>query len=228
MIRIACALTLVTLSLAAAGANGEENLQPFTHLARIPAGSDTSSIRFQKAKIVQIPTTIAYTTNPEYCKELTFRGPSASMFCPSARPVNSVTAYEITFSVVGPPLASDEYGNTTFSFDVYFRPDELAPDVRQAISNGKPSRSDVAGSFQVSTSREFVQKIVIDEAESHLCPGNYMDGSWTISDANCKDQVHYKAIAAPSDYTTVRIDLSPIRAGLASGNKAATAIAANK
>jgi hypothetical protein len=226
MKRIAFALTLVTLNLAAGAARGEETLQPFTHVALIPADSDTGSIRFQKAKMVQIPTTIAYTTNPQYCKDLAFRDPDGSN-CSTARTGTPVTAYELTFSYVGHPLASDEYGNHNFTFWVYVRPDELAPDVLKAISNGKRSRSDLAGSFKVSTSRESVRKIVVDEAESHFCHGNYL-GGWTPSDANCKDQVHYKALAAPSDDITVRIDPSPVRAGLASANKAATAITRNK
>ena len=223
MKRIAFALTLVTLNFAAGAARGEETLQPFTHIARIPADSDTGSIRFQKAKMVQIPTTIAYTTNPEYCKDLAFRDPGGSLYCSSARSGTPATAYELTFSVVGSPLASDEYGNRNFTFEVYFRPDELAPDVRQAISNGKRSRRDVGGSFKVSTSREPVRKIVVDEAESHFCARNLLDGSWTTSDANCKDEVHYKAVAVPSDYITVRID--PAR--LTSAENAVTAITRN-
>jgi hypothetical protein len=97
----------------------------------------------------------------------------------------------------------------------------LAPDVRQAISNGKRSHSDAAGFFKISTSRKLVRNIVIDEAESHYCAGNFLDGSWTTSYPNCKDQIHYKALAAPSDYLTVRIDPAPARAGLASANHAA-------
>jgi hypothetical protein len=228
MKRIASALTLVTLNLAAGIVRGEEPLQSFTHVARIPADFDTGSIRFQKAKIVQIPTTIEYTTNPEYCKDLAFRDPGGSMYCSYARTGTPATAYELTFSVVGRPLASDEYGNRNFTFELYFRPDELASDVRWAISNGKRSRSDVAGSFKVSTTREPVRTIVVDETESHFCAGNYLDGSWTTSDAKCMDQVHYKAVTVPSDYITVRIDPSAMRAGLASANKTAAAIARNQ
>lgn len=55
------------------------------------------------------------------------------------------TAYELTFSVVGPPLASDEYGSRNFTFEVYFQPDELPPELRQAISSRKQVRSDAAG-----------------------------------------------------------------------------------
>jgi len=192
MKRIASALTLVTLNLATGAARGEETPQPFTHVAQIPADSDAGFIRFQKAKMVQIPTTIAYTTNPEYCKDIAVRDPGGSMYCSSARTGTPATAYELTFSVVGPPLASDEYGNRNFTFEVYFRPDELPPDVRQAISTRKRSRSDVAGSFNVSTNREPMRKIVVDEAKSHFCAGSLRDGSWTTSDASCKDQVHYK------------------------------------
>jgi hypothetical protein len=228
MKRIGSALTLVTLSLAAGAARGQENLQSFTHVARIPADSDTGSIRFQKAKMVRIPTTITSTTNLEDCKDLAFRDPGGSMYCSFARTGTPAAAYEITFSVVGPPLASDEYGNRSFTFEVYFRPDELAPDVRQAISNGKWSRGDLAGSFKVSTSREPERKIVIDEAESHFCARDFLYGSWTTSDANCKDQVQYKALDVPSDYVTVKIVPGPVRARLASANKAATAITRNK
>jgi hypothetical protein len=234
MKRIASALTLVTLNLATGAARAEEALQPFTHVAQIPADSDAGSIRFQKAKMVQIPTTITYTANPEYCKESAFRDPGGSMYCSFARTGTPATAYELTFSFTGSPLASDEFGNRNFTFTVYLRPDELPPDMRQAISaisaisRDKRSRSDIAGSFKMSTSREPVQKIVVDEAETHFCAGNFLDGSWTANDASCKDEVHYKALAVPSDYVTVRIDPSPVRAGLASANKAAAAIASNQ
>ena len=228
MKRIASALILVTLSLVAGAASREESLQPFTHVAQIPADSDTVSIRLLKAKVVRIPTTIAYTTNPEYCNDIVVRDPGGSMYCSFGKTGTPATAYELTFSLVGPPLASDEYGNRNFTFEVYFRPDELAPDVRQAISGGKQSRSDVAGSFKVTTSRELVRKIVVDEAESHFCAGNLLDGSRAISDPSCKDEVSYKTVAVPSDYTTVRIDQRAVRAGLASANKAAAAISPNK
>ena len=228
MKRIASALILVALNLAAGAARGEERLQSFTHVAQIPADSDTGSIRFQKAKMVEIPTTIAYTTDPEYCKDLAFRDPGGSMFCSFARARTPARAYEVTFSFVGPPLASDEFGNPNFTLTVYFRPDELPPDLRQAISNGKRSRSEVVGSFKVTTNREPVQKIVVDEVASHFCAVTLLDGSWMNSDANCKDRVHYKALTVPSESITVRIDHSPVRADLASANKATATIRRNK
>lgn len=71
--RFASALTLVTLNLAAGAARAEEPLLSFTHVARIPAGSDTGSIRFEKAKMVRIPTTVAYAGDSQYCSEIAFR-----------------------------------------------------------------------------------------------------------------------------------------------------------
>jgi hypothetical protein len=226
--RFVSALTLATLTLAAGVARGEEPRESFTHIAQIPSDSDTGSIRFQKAKMIQIPTTITYTTNPQYCQDLAFRDPGGSSYCSFGRLGTFVAAYELTFSVVGPPLISDEYGNRNFTFEVYFRPEELAPDVRQAISDGKRGRSDIAGSFKMSTSRKPVSQVAIDEANSRFCAGNLLDGSWTISDPKCKDQVRYRHFAAPSDYLTVRIDPSSVRAGLASANKTAAAIPANQ
>jgi hypothetical protein len=92
MKRIASALTLVTLSFAAGAARGEETLQPFTQVARIPADSDTGSIRFQEARMVQIPATVPLSTNPEYCNDLAFRDPGGSMYCWSAGTETPATA----------------------------------------------------------------------------------------------------------------------------------------
>jgi hypothetical protein len=145
------------------------------------------------------------------------------MYCSSARPAAPATAYELTFSVAGSPLASDEYGNRNFTFSVYFSPDELAPDVRQAIA-GKHSRGDIAGSFTVSPSRELVRKTMVDEAESHFCAGNSLGGSWITSDPHCTDLIRYKTVSAPTDYVAVRIDAGPARVGMAQANKAASVI----
>jgi hypothetical protein len=71
MNRNAIAFTLVTLSLASGIALGQESgKQPFTHVAWIPADSDTGTIRFETAKLVQVPTRIAYVMNSTYCREL--------------------------------------------------------------------------------------------------------------------------------------------------------------
>ena len=58
------------------------------------------------------------------------------MCCPYTQNMSPAPAYKVTYSFTGPPLASDEYGNRYFTFRVYFRPEELAPTVRRAISAG--------------------------------------------------------------------------------------------
>ena len=211
MLRNTIAFTLLTLSLVAGIASGQEtrdttitqDLQPFTHLARIPADSGEDTIRFEGAKMVRIPTRIASTMDPAYCE--TLRDSGGSMSCPAIETGSPATAYEITYSYIGQPLASDEFGGRNFTFQVYFRPVELAPRVRQALIR-KKNMADLAGYFEVSTMQEHVRRIAIDEAESHFCDGNYVDGTWTHSDAACQDEIHTTSIYGPSDYLTVRVE----------------------
>jgi hypothetical protein len=183
-----------------------EDLHPFTHFALIPVGSDVSTIRFENAKTVKVPTKITYTTDTDYCAELAFRDPGGSMYCPRMQTESLTTAYEITYSFRGQPLASDEYGNTHFTFHVYFRLGELAPEVRNALSTRKPGRADMAGYFTVTTSREPVQRVVIDETRSDLCDTILRDGSWTHTDLDCQNGIHYKTITTASDYIRVKVD----------------------
>ena len=103
MNRNTIALAMITLGLAASIALAREStniivtpparsgasvqirdLQPFTHLAQIPADSEKGTIRFETANMVQVPTRITYTMNPSYCEELAFRDPGGSMYCPAA------------------------------------------------------------------------------------------------------------------------------------------------
>ena len=221
MIRNTIAFTLLTLSLAAGIASGQEtrgttttrDLRPFTHLARIPADSGKDTIRFEGAKVVRVTARIASTMDPAYCAALAFRDPGGSMSCPAIETGSPATAYEITYSYIGQPLASDEFGGRNFTFQVYFRPDELAPRVRQALMK-KENRSDLAGYFEVSTVREQVRRIAIDEAKSRFCDGNYVDGTWTHSNAACQDEIHTTAIYGPSDYLTVGVEPVAALAGL--------------
>jgi len=79
------ALTMISLSLAASVAAGQEyrnttvtpassgafreqvkDSQPFTHVARVPADFNKGTIRFEGAKMVRVPTRIAYTMNSTY------------------------------------------------------------------------------------------------------------------------------------------------------------------
>jgi hypothetical protein len=140
-------------------------------------------------------------------------------------------AYEVTYSFVSQPLASDEYGNRNFTFQVYFRPDELAPEMRQALSAKKRNRADTVAYFTVNMYREPVRRIAIDEARSHFCDGSFQDGAWNHDNASCTDEISLKAIAVPSDFVTVRVDpvsARPGRAGLVSANAAPRPSASSK
>ena len=106
----------------------------------------------------------------------------------------------------GQPLASDEYGNRYLTFQVYFRPEELPPALRSAPSIGKMKRAELATYFNVTTSRTPVRTAVIDEANSSLCDGNYVDGNWIQKDPNCKDKVSFKTVIKRSEYITVQVD----------------------
>jgi hypothetical protein len=183
-----------------------EDLQPFTHFAYIPAGADLSTIRFEKAILGKVPSRILYTTDAGYCTGLAFRDPGGSIACPGARTEATVPAYEVTYSLTGEPLASDEYAGRNFTFSVYFRLNELAPDVQKALSGRKLSRSDAAAYFTVSTFRAAARRVAIDDKQSHFCEGNYADGMWTHTDAGCKDTISYTPVTAPSDYISVKVD----------------------
>src|SRR5215472_3470723 len=151
----------ITLAAAIGGAilvapmsAASEKQHAFTHVAFIPEGSDLNSVRFEKVKTVKIRATAADT---ESCEDLAARDHrSASAECPQADAMTS--AYEVTYSYSGQPMASDEYGNRHFTFQVYFRPDELSPAVRKVLSAAKPKRGEIARYFAVSTAPESRKK----------------------------------------------------------------------
>jgi hypothetical protein len=183
-----------------------EDLHPFTHLAFISADSDLESIRFEKVKATKVFTERKSTMDPGYCYDLQFRDPGGSMYCPYVQEESPALAYEVTYSFTGQPLASDEYGNRNFTFQVYFRPEELPQALQTAISRGKVKRAELATYFNVATSRLPVRSAVIDEANSSFCDGNYMDGNWIQKDPKCQDKVSVKTVTIPSDYITVRVE----------------------
>ena len=125
-------------------------LYPYTHLAYIAAGTDLTTIRFENARLIHIPTKIRYSTDTRQCMQAAFREPGGSMYCPYAETASPEAAYEITYSYHGPPLASDEHGQENFTFQVYFRPGELSPEARQAVAGKKPSRAKAAGYFRAT------------------------------------------------------------------------------
>jgi hypothetical protein len=103
------------------------DLQFFSHLARIPVDSNAGTIRFEKAKLVQVPTSIIYTMNQGYCDDLAFRDPGGSMYCQQTQTGSTATAYEVTYSYIGQPMSSDEFGNRN------------ALDARQPFLSGSPT-----------------------------------------------------------------------------------------
>jgi hypothetical protein len=213
---VAPAATLAIAAVVAPAQAGNRTVvvqdrDPFTHVARIPVGSELSSIRFQGAKVVTIPTKNRLTTDAHYCEEAARRDSGGSMFCPAAQPEAFTRALQVTYSYEGRPLASDESGNRRFTFSVYFRPEELGPAERELVLRRKGSREDAAGYFKVTTARGLEQRLVVDEGNSTFCEGTYVDGIWVHTNPNCEDNVTFKTTAVSPDYISVRVDPAPLR-----------------
>ena len=176
------------------GAVQTKQLQPYTHVARILAGSDVSSIRFQSLKAVKVDGAVR--TDNRYCEDQ-FRDPGGSIYCPMTTYGSPEPAYRVTYSYTGQPMASDEYGsgNTRYTFSVMFRPEELS-----AAMRGNPAEH-----FAIHTSREMIPEKAVDEAKSKFCEGYYHDGLWTPRDRSCLTTLVYKTVMIPSPYITVTV-----------------------
>jgi len=183
-----------------------QELRPFTHFARISADSDTATIRLEKIRSVRVPQLVQYTAHVAYCRDLASRDPGGSMYCPEPRTIGTAAAFEATYSYTGQPLASDEYHAGRYTFQVYFRPDELAPEVRTVIETGKWKATYLAEYFMLHTDPERVHRAVIDESQSKLCEGNFVDGNWTHTDPACRDRIAYTTATVLSGYLTVKVD----------------------
>jgi hypothetical protein len=182
-----------------------KDLEPFSHEAFIPAGSDLSSIRLERVKLVKAPTRLRLVNRGSYSEqEESFRDPGGSTYGPSVIVETTAEVYELNYSYTGQPLASDEYGGRNFTFSIYLRPEELGADVRQKLSKRKITPA-LAELFNVTASGLPQQRTVIDERNSRFCDGSYLDGGWVRTDRNCKDQIRVKTVAVPADYITVRI-----------------------
>jgi len=192
---------------ATAGVANQEQ-QPFTHSAYIPVNSDLGSIRFETVKAVEVRTAAVSTKDSSYCDQLAFREPGGSMFCSGRQEGPPVKAYEVTYSYMGQPLASDEQGVGRFTFRVYFRPDEVAAQIREGLGFKKQIREQTAAYFTVKTEREVERHMEIDEARSHFCPREFADGVWVKKESSCKDEISYKTGVGPSGLVTVTV--SPV------------------
>ena len=184
-----------------------QDLRPFTHFARIPADSDPATIRLEKIRSVRVPQLVQYTAHAAYCRDMAFRDPGGSMYCPESRTIGTAAAFEATYSYIGQPLASDEYHAGRSTFQVYFRPDELSGEVRAAIETGKWKATYLAEYFMLLTDPDRVHRAVIDESQSKFCDGNFVDGNWTHTDPACRDQIAYTTATVLSGYLTVKVDL---------------------
>jgi hypothetical protein len=183
-----------------------ENLHPFTHFASIPATSDTATVKIERVKATKVFTTAKSTTDAGYCKNLQFRDPGGSMYCPPRREESPMPAYEVTYSFKDQSMASDENGNRNFTFEVYFHPEELPPSLRKDISTGKVKRSDLAAYFKVTISRLPVRAVVVDDSNSSFCEGTFRNGNWVQNDPKCQDKVSFKTVITPSHYLTVQVE----------------------
>jgi hypothetical protein len=177
------------------------------HVARIPAGSDLSSIKFQGVKMVSKPAADGVLAGGP-C-ELADRGePGGSMFCAPSPAQTYARVYQVTYSYEARPLASDEYNNRHYTFSVYFRPEELSDTERQVLAIRKGGRADAAATFEWTTTRELEARVVVDKANSTFCEGTYADGAWARKNPKCEDNVEFKTVAVPSDYVAVKVSLA--------------------
>ena len=177
-----------------------DQINPFIHVVSIPATVDPSTIRFEKLSMVELASKTKTTADTQDCKDRQFRDPDSSN-CQAV--VERVKALAATYSYSGPALSSGEATPGRDTFSVYFRPEEVSVDGPVQ----KLKRDQAASNFVMSTYRAMVDQKVIDKEHSHLCDGNYVDGSWVRKDSKCQDQVQYTSQTVPSPYLTVQVDL---------------------
>jgi hypothetical protein len=179
-----------------------DQLNPFSHVASIPAIVDPSTIRFEKLRTVELASKTKTTTDAQGCKDRQFRDPDGRG-CQKVTVEERVKALEATYSYSGPVLSAGESIPGRATFSVYFRPEEVRVDGPAE----KLKRDQAASYFQVTTYRGTVEQKVIDKQNSHFCEGNYVDGNWMRKDPKCQDQVQYINQTVPSPDLTVQVDL---------------------
>ena len=178
-----------------------DQLNPFSHIASIPAIVDPATIRFEKLRTVELASKTK-TTATQDCKDRQFRDPDGTN-CQKVTVEERVKALEATYSYSGAVLSAGESVPGRDTFSVYFRPEEVGVDGPAE----KLKRDQAASFFQVTTYRGTVEQKVIDKQNSHFCEGNYVDGNWMRKDSKCEDQVQYINQTVPSSYLTVQVDL---------------------
>jgi hypothetical protein len=213
---------LAPAALAVAAANSSQetatrDLQPFTNVAHIPVGAELSSIKFESAKAVKVATKRKSITNSGYCESL--REPGGSILCSATQDGSVMPAYRVTYSYQDLPMASDETGSTRFTFNVYFRPEELSPALREAIAAQKIKGSDAEAFFDMRAQRGTVQVSLVDEPNSTFCESTNFEGTWKQTDETCRDKVVYRKASVPAGYIVVKVKpLNPLDQHVASVN----------
>lgn len=178
-------------------------INPFSHIASIPATVDPVTIRFEKLADVQLASKTQTTqTDSQGCKDKQFRDPDGSN-CDVVKVIERVKALEAMYSYVGPELSAGENIPGRQTFSVYFRPEEVGVDGPAA----KLKRDQAAALFQVNTFRPVTEQKIVDKQKSRFCEGNYVDGNWIQKDANCHDQVEYMSQTVTSANWTVQVDI---------------------
>jgi len=181
----------------------DRELDPFIHVASIPATVDPSTIRFEKLKLIDLASR-TQTAKVADCNQRQFRDPDGSN-CETLKVLEHVKAVEADYSFIGPQISTGEgeTGPSRQTFAVYFRPEELP--VNGSVANLK--REQAESLFQVTTARPMIQERVIDKQNSHFCEGQYVDGAWVQTDQNCREQLQYTTRTMPSEYWAVAVDL---------------------
>ncbi len=174
--------------------------------ASIPSSADLSSITFEGIKRVELAARTTSPTDASYCRQLQFRDPGGSIYCPSSTVRARSAAFEVTYSFRAQPMASDEFGNRRFTFHVYFPPEALTGELREMLSAHKMNKTEAAGWFSLTTAGEPVRSLEIDAEASAFCSGNYVEGSWIHTDSKCVDKIEYKSVTEPSGYVTVTVE----------------------
>jgi hypothetical protein len=181
------------------------SVQPFTHVASLPAEVDPATIHFEKVRKISVATEVKYVTNDRECAERMFRDPDGSTCTGSAEKQNFVPAYEVTYSYMGP---KDMYGSRYSTFEVYFRQDEMAAALRDKLEGRKLNSAQAAEYFKMNAVREPLRVVEFDSEKSSLCAGNYVDGSWVQTDSTCRDKIAYRTVVKPAFSLSVRVDVN--------------------
>jgi hypothetical protein len=191
----------------------------FSHIAYVPVDANRSTIRFEKARLILVPTGMRATSDARYCAEAAVRDPGGSSFCPSLAPESRVPAWEVTYSYTATAAAWDENGQARSEFAVLYRPEELAPQIQKALAERRRNRSEIAEYFALKTYRETLPKVVVNEAQSSFCDGNFVEGALVNNNSNCVANIALKTVASPSDWVTISVEAAPavLAASVAAG-----------